>query len=267
MRALLLAAGPGTRLRPLTDLLPKCLAPIKGRPLIEYWMNILRRSDIERMLVNTHYLPELVAEVVNENPASKLTQLVHEPQLLGTGGTIRANKAFCSGTDVLVAHADNLSVFDPADFVKAHRARPDGTNITMMTFRTTTPQSCGIVVADERGVVREFHEKVASPPGNTANAAVYVFGPEAIDFVSGFKKSFVDLSTEVIPEFIGRIYCYPNRGYHCDIGTIAAWRQANAEYAGSVPDAPDPDPWSRILERQGGNLRRHIDGLLPKRAH
>jgi mannose-1-phosphate guanylyltransferase len=262
VRALLLAAGVGSRLRPLTDEIPKCLAPIKGRPLLEFWLAMLARARFKRILVNTHYLPDMVREVVGGNELAPRIELVHEATLLGTGGTVRANAAFCYGGDVLVAHADNLSLFDPAEFMRVHAARPLGCEITMMTFETPTPQSCGIVVCDASGVVREFHEKQPHPPGNVANAAVYVFSAEVVRFLGSLKDSIVDLSTEIVPRYLGRILTWPNRRYHTDIGTLSAWREANRDYPVPPPAAPRPDPWANILERRSRALRRHIDGLL-----
>ncbi len=82
----------------------------------------------------------------------------------------------------------------------------------MMTFRTDAPRSCGIVSTDAAGVVQAFHEKVARPPGDVANAAVYIFEPEVVPFIAGLGSAMVDLSTEVLPAFIGRNPGVPQRG-------------------------------------------------------
>ena len=87
-RALLLAAGLGTRLRPLTNHVPKCLVPIKGKPLLGYWLDLLLRAGIERVLVNTHYLPDPVRRFCAESPWANRIDLVHEESLAGTAGTI-----------------------------------------------------------------------------------------------------------------------------------------------------------------------------------
>lgn len=241
MRALLLAAGLGTRLRPLTDTIPKCLVPIQGRPLLGIWFDLLFGSGaIERALVNTHWLESKVNEFVTQSNWRGRVDLVAEPVLLGTGGTIVANRAWLDGGPFLVAHADNLTDFDVAGLVRAHAARPAGCAITMLAFRTDNPQSCGILETDGRGVVRHFHEKVANPPGNLANAAVYVFEPEVADFALGFGRPFVDLSTEVIPHFLGRILAVETGGYHRDIGTPEALALAESEWRpGAVPKLMD----------------------------
>ena len=117
MRALLLAAGIGSRLRPITETVPKCLVPIHGRPLLDYWLNLIFGRDlIERAVINTHYLVETVEAHVAASPWCDRIDLVYEPELLGTGGTLKANRALYGDDDgVLVAHADNLTDFDVAD--------------------------------------------------------------------------------------------------------------------------------------------------------
>jgi len=232
MRAVLLAAGLGTRLRPLTDELPKCLVPIQGRPLLSYWLDLLLPNGIERVLVNTHYLPEMVRHFVAQSRWHERITLVHEEHLLGTAGTVLKNRDFFQGKTFLLAHADNLTRFDVQDFVKRHQLRPAGTLITMMTFRTDTPRACGIVEEDARGVVTRFHEKVATPPSDLANAAVYILEPAVLDFLSGLNKVFIDFSTEVIPAFLGRICTWENTGYHRDIGTPESLQQAEKEFSG-----------------------------------
>jgi mannose-1-phosphate guanylyltransferase len=232
LRALLLAAGMGTRLRPLTEKMPKCLVPIHGKPLLAYWLDLLGPSEIEAILINTHYLPEPVRRFVSTSPWRERLTLVHEDELLGTGGTILANRAFFGREPFLVAHADNLTRFDPAAFIERHRTRPAGMAITMMTFKTDAPQSCGIVEEDRGGVVTAFHEKVANPPGDHANAAVYIFEPQVLDFLAGLGKRVIDLSTEVLPHFMGRICTWHNRVYHRDIGTLESLRRAEHEFLG-----------------------------------
>lgn len=230
MRALLLAAGLGTRLRPLTDRVPKCLVPIRGKPLLGYWLDLLLPAGIEKVLVNTHYLPDTVKRFVAESPWRDRIVLAHEEQLLGTGGTVLANRDFFADQAGLVAHADNLTRFDVGAFLRRHARRPAEALITMMTFQTDMPRASGIVEEDELGIVTAFHEKVADPPGDRANAAVYIFEPEVVEFMQRLGKPVVDLSTEVVPAFVGRICTFFNPGYHRDIGTPESLRKAELEY-------------------------------------
>lgn len=230
MRALLLGAGFGARLRPITDRVPKCLVPIHGKPLLEYWLDLLLASGVDRVLINTHYLPEAVRQFIAGSQWKDRVTLVHEEILLGTGGTILRNRAFFENGAFMVAHADNLTRFDPLAFMARHRNRPPGVEITMMTFETDTPQSCGIVEEDSAGRVIAFHEKVAKPPGNRANGAVYIFEPAVIVFLAGLGKEIIDLSTEVIPHYLGRICTFHNTDYHRDIGSPESLRLAELEF-------------------------------------
>lgn len=234
MRTLLLAAGLGTRLRPLTDRIPKCLVSIQGKPLLGYWLDLLLLNGIERVLINTHYRPEAVRQFVASSRWRDRITLAHEDNLLGTGGTVLRNRDFFQNRAFMVAHADNLTRFDVAAFLKRHEERPAGVLITMMTFRTDAPQTCGIVEQDHHGVVTAFHEKVANPPGDHANAAVYIFEPTVLDFLAGLGKEVIDLSTEVIPAFLGRIRTFHNSDYHLDIGNPESLRRAEREYPRSA---------------------------------
>jgi mannose-1-phosphate guanylyltransferase len=230
MRALLLAAGLGTRLRPLTNAIPKCLVPIHSKPLLDYWLEHLFAADIERVLINTHWLAETVEAHVSKSEWRDRIDLVHEPDLLGTGGTVLANREWLGRQGYVLAHADNLTDFDVAEFRQRHETRPRGCAMTMLAFRTDAPKTCGILGLDGSDVVQSFHEKVENPPGNLANAAVYICEPEVTEFIAGLGKSVVDFSTEVIPHYMGRILAVETAGYHRDIGSIESLERAEIEF-------------------------------------
>ncbi len=230
MRALLLAAGIGSRLRPLTNTTPKCLVRVHDRPLLDYWLDLVFEGGIERALLNTHWLPEQVRAHVAKSRWQDRIDLVHEDELLGTGGTVLANRAWFGDQPFLVAHADNLTDFDVKGLLSAHRGRPSGCIMTMLAFRTDDPSSCGILELDSGHRVIAFHEKVKNPPGNLANGAVYVFDPEVITDIAALGKPVVDLSTEIIPNYLGRILCVETSGYHRDIGNPESLRRAHLEF-------------------------------------
>lgn len=230
MRALLLAAGIGSRLRPLTDTIPKCMVTIHGRPLLDYWLELLFAADIDRVLINTHWLAPQVQEFVRSSRWKDRIDLVHEEVLLGTGGTLWQNRDYFGEADFLLAHADNLTDFDVAAMRRAHESRPAHCVMTMLAFRTDDPRSCGILELDDKNVVQAFHEKVGNPPGNLANGAVYMFTPEIIKRLSLFEKPFVDLSVDVIPQLLSLILAFETNGYHRDIGNQESLRRAEIEF-------------------------------------
>lgn len=234
MRALLLAAGRGTRLRPLTDSVPKCLVEINGRPLLDYWIELLCGGGIVEILINLHHLPDKVRSYVERCRYPVRITTAYEETLLGTGGTLLENRDFFRGEPLVLVHADNLSYFDLRAFVRQYEQRERGIEITMLTFDTAEPEACGIVELNERGVVVAFHEKVKSPPGNLANGAVYVVSPSVVDFLAGLGKRVIDFSTEVLPRFMGRINTFHNATYHRDIGTPKSLAAAQTEYPAAL---------------------------------
>jgi len=228
MKALLLAAGLGTRLRPITNETPKCLIPIKGRPLLDIWIEILLDANITKILINTHYLHKQVEEFVENSQYKPYIELVYEDNLLGTGGTLLKNKLFFDDNDpFIVIHADNYCKCDFRDFIKSHFYKPSYTLMTMMIFKTLDPKSCGIVELDNNNVVQKFHEKVNNPPSNLANAAIYIFDSEIFGILENYKKMFIDISIDVLPKLLGKIYTYKNNNINIDIGTINNLQIAN----------------------------------------
>lgn len=230
MRALLLAAGLGRRLLPITNTIPKCLVEINERPLLDYWLELLSSGGITEILINLHYLPDAVrAYLANCRYPIKLTT-VYEKNLLGTGGTLLRNKDFFKHDPIMLIHADNLSRFDITAFNQRFQKREKNIEITMMTFDTTEPKACGIVELDDQGIVIAFHEKAENPPGNLANGAVYILSPLVLDFLTGLGKEVIEFSTEVLPHFMGRINTYHNETYHRDIGNVESLRVARRDF-------------------------------------
>lgn len=227
MKAILLAAGFGTRLRPLTNSIPKCLVPIKNKPLLQRWLEQLNEAGIGPFLVNTHYLPEQVEAFIEYSHFRDQVTLVHESELLGTAGTLMANLDFFQGEDGMLIHADNYCQADFKAFVQSHLERPKECLMTMMTFQASNPSSCGIVELDERGVVIDFHEKVASPPGKLANGAVYILSNELLKRMSENLIGVNDFSTEVLKHLVGKIYTYETSDVFLDIGTPETYAKAN----------------------------------------
>lgn len=228
MRTFLLAAGLGTRLRPLTYNIPKCLVSIKGLPLLGIWLKRLTEANIGPFLINTHYLPEQVEAFIKASPYCEQVTLINEIELKGTAGSLIANLDFFQGEEGLIIHADNYCLADFTAFQRAHINRPPECLMTMMTFRTNNPSSCGIVKLDERGIVSDFYEKADHPPGNLANGAIYILTPELLKKLGTDYRESKNFSTEIISQFIGRIYSYETSQIFIDIGNPDNYDQANS---------------------------------------
>jgi mannose-1-phosphate guanylyltransferase len=229
VKTILLAAGFGTRLRPLTDNIPKCLVPIKGKPLLQIWLERLSDADFKEFLINTHYLSNQVNNFINGSKFKNNCILKNEIVLLGTAGTLLSNLNFIGEEECMLVHADNYCLADFKEFIKSHNQRPTYCLMTMMTFRTDTPSSCGIVELDDNNVVIGFHEKVESPPGNLANGAIYILSNVLIKIIHEKFSTVTDFSTEILPHLSGKIYTYETNELFMDIGSPEAYLKANSK--------------------------------------
>ncbi|MDF1882102.1 nucleotidyltransferase family protein [Sulfurimonas sp. MAG313] len=239
MKALLLAAGLGTRLRPITNHIPKCLVPINGKPLLQYWLENLSKVGVEEFLINTSYLSEQVEEFVSSSIYKDKITLVHEDELLNTGGTLLKNREFFDDEEFMLIHADNLSICDFDKFILSHKNRPKDCDITMMLFKSKDPSSCGIVEL-VNNVVVGFHEKVDFPPSNLANAAVYICSEKILYFLESLNKKDIDFSIDVLPKYMGKINTFFNDIYHRDIGTVQSYALSQIE----ILDVLNDNTWT-----------------------
>ena len=229
IRALLLAGGLGSRLRPLTDQIPKCMVPIKDEPLLQRWLRHLRSIGCEQVIINTHYLSDQVnsfLDKIQRDFGNMSIIRVHEKELKGTAGTLVANLDYFDSCTSLLIHADNVTnnILEP--LLKAHENRREGCLVTMLTFETESPSQCGIVEVDKYGVVQAFYEKVQDPPGNRANGAIYIFDQDFIKFLRSSGHKYQDFSTEILPLLVGKIQTWHTNEPYMDIGTPEALAKA-----------------------------------------
>ncbi len=227
MKAILLCAGLGTRLRPLTNKTPKCLMKIKGKPLLQIWLEQLTKNGVNEFLINTHHLSSKINDFVRKSKYREKITVMYEANLLGTAGTLLSNSNFFNQEDGLLIHADNYCSADLYKFMNFHFSRPRNCEITMMTFRTNEASKCGIVVTDSDNIVREFYEKKNNPPGNLANGAIYILSNKALQEIKNKYYNAKDFSLEIIPEFLNRIYSYEINELLIDIGTIENYKKVN----------------------------------------
>lgn len=231
MKAVLLAAGKGTRLRPLTDSVPKCLIPIGGVPMLSIWLRLLKKHGIEEVLINTHYHAGQVDDFLASDDSGVKVKAVYEEELLGSAGTVLANRDFFKGEEgFFIIYADNLTNLDLTRMAEFHRNKNKIGLLTMGLQRAEKPSACGIATLDSLGLIRSFIEKPERPASNLANAGVYVAGQGIFDYIPSDKR-LVDFGFDVFPSLIGKIYGYEIEEYLLDIGTLENYKRANKEWS------------------------------------
>jgi NDP-sugar pyrophosphorylase family protein len=228
LKALVLAAGRGTRLRPLTDHVPKPLAPVAGRPVVEHLLKRLPGAGVRAAVFNLHWRGDQIVDRLGDGERFGVPlSYVREPELRGTAGAIAGVAPFLGDEDFLVVSADGFHDVDIAGLAARHRA--SGAAATITVKRLAAPESCAIVEHDDGGLVTRFVEKPA--PGEVftdlASIGIYCFSPAVLPLIPGRPY---DIAGELIPEVLHRglpVAVYPTNAYWNDIGTLAELRNAN----------------------------------------
>jgi mannose-1-phosphate guanylyltransferase len=229
MKAFLLAGGHGTRLKPLTDSTPKCLLPIRGIPMLQVWFDLCRRHGIDEVLINLHSHAEAVCQFIEKKKNGLRVHLFEEESLLGSAGTLLANRRWVEEEAFFwVFYADVLTTADMNHFLDFHRRR--GQLATIGVYEVPDPTRCGIVRIDEEGIVRDFVEKPAVPPGYLAFSGLMVATPALLDAIPD--TSPVDLGFHVLPRLVGRMAAYRISDFLIDIGTMETYRTAQLTWPG-----------------------------------
>lgn len=229
MKAYLLAAGLGTRLKPLTDSMPKCLVPIAGQPLLGIWFDLCARHGISEVLVNLHHLPDAVRAFVAAYHGPLRVETVHEPVLLGSAGTVSAQRDFVAGEAAFwILYADNLTDVDLTRMLAFHHSRH--ADFTIGLAPTDTPREKGILTLDDDSRVLDFTEKPPAPRSNLANAGLYIAGPSLFELLAATAPRPFDFGFHVLPQLVGRMHGYRISEYLQDIGTPAALASAESHW-------------------------------------
>ncbi|RPI33485.1 MAG: nucleotidyltransferase family protein [Nitrospiraceae bacterium] len=226
MKAFLLAAGKGTRLQPLTFHTPKCLVPVRGKPLLEYWFDLFEIYGINEVLINTSHLSEKVRNYIKENSRGLKITLTYEETLLGSGGTIKKNRDFVAGADsFFIFYADNLTNIQLNKMISFHeKHRRD---FTLALFTVPNPSECGIVEMDEYANIMSFIEKPAYPASDLAFAGIMLSSPKLMDHFPD--ADIFDLGHDVLPRVVGHASGYIIEDYLLDIGTPEKLYQAESD--------------------------------------
>lgn len=238
MKAMILAAGLGTRLRPLTDRLPKPLLPVSGRPLIEWTLLLLRRYGVRDVIINLHHLGHLIEQALGDGSAFAMRiAYSREPVLLGTGGGLKQAEPFFSGEPFLVVNGDTLFDLDLTAMAAAHR---EGRSIATMALRADPePERWGAVEVDAEHHVLRINGRGRDGGGRTSKrmfAGVHLMHPRLLaDVPVGRDSSVIEAYVRAIQggETVGG---YEWSGYWSDIGTPERYEQARRDAEAGVID-------------------------------
>jgi mannose-1-phosphate guanylyltransferase len=228
MKAFLLAAGLGTRLRPYTDAIPKCLLPIRGVPMLEIWLSLCRMHGISEVLVNTHSHAETVKSFIRQHNGGVHVTVVEENELYGSAGTLRMNRHWVGSESTFwVFYADVLTCANLSRMIECHSA---DSAATLGVYSVPDPQRCGIVSVDKDGLITDFVEKPAYPKGNLAFAGLLVGTQDLLDAIPD--QPIADLAFDVLPRLTRRMRAYPIPDYLLDIGTVDNYESAQTDWPG-----------------------------------
>ena len=281
MRAMILAAGLGTRLRPLTYVMPKPVAPVLNRPIVAWIAELLARHGFEDVVANLSYLPEQIREVLGDGSGFGLRiEYSEEPEPLGTAGGVGKVRDFLGETDsFLIISGDALTSIDLSAMREAHEANVErGAIATLATKRVEDTTQFGVAITDDEGRIQGFQEKPepAEALSDLANCGIYMFRSEIFDHFpppdqispagdDDQPAGFVDWAMDVFPALLdGDIPFYSHEidAYWNDVGSVGEFVQGNLDaLSGMVGiDPPAAQVSAGVYAGEGSDL----DGVKVK---
>ncbi len=218
---MVLAAGLGTRLRPLTYEITKPMVPVLDRPVMEHILDLLARHGFEQIVANLHYFPDSIREHFGER-----LQYRYEEELLGTAGGVRACASFFGEEAFLVISGDALTDIDLGALAERHRA--SGGVATLAVKKVPDTREYGVVLHDRDGRITGFQEKPAPEEAlsDLGNCGIYVFDPAIFDYFP--PRPFVDWAQDVFPVLLENdvpFHIHEVREYWNDVGSLAELRR------------------------------------------
>ena len=221
MKAMVLAAGLGTRLRPLTYEIPKPMVPVLDRPVMAHILELLERHDFGKVIANLHYFPDTIRDYFGERVSYR-----YEEELLGTAGGVRACAEFFGGEPFLVISGDALTDVDLTALIERHRSA--GGIATLAVKKVPDTREYGVVVHDHSGRITGFQEKPEPEDAlsDLGNCGIYVFSPEIFEHFP--ERPFADWAQDVFPALLERevpFYIHEVREYWNDVGSLGELRQ------------------------------------------
>lgn len=228
MRAVLMAGGSGTRLRPLTCDLPKPMVPILNRPIAEHIINLLKRHGIHEVIATLYYLPDVMRDYFQDGSefGVQITYAVEEDQPLGTAGCVKNIEGLLDDT-FLVISGDSVTDFDLSRAIAFHKEKQS--KATLILTRVPNPVEFGVVITDEDQRINRFLEKPSTSEifSDTVNTGIYILEPEVLKYLPKDEES--DFSKDLFPLLLEHeepMFGYIAEGYWCDVGHLDAYRQA-----------------------------------------
>ncbi len=217
MKALLLSAGYGYRLKPYTNTLPKCLLPICGKPLLFHWLDLLEKEKISEVLINTHYLSENIKQAITSRTNNIKIKITYEKELLGSAGTIFFNRDFFENEEnFLLLYSDNLTNVPLTSLINFHYKK--NSTFTTYVYETNNPTEKGIFEIDEKtGNVIGFEEKPQNPKSNYANAGLGVLNKKIFNYSTS--ETPLDFAKSIMPLIISETNVLKTNDLIIDIGT------------------------------------------------
>jgi NDP-sugar pyrophosphorylase family protein len=229
MKAMILAAGLGTRLRPLTEEISKPMVPIVNRPVMEHIVDLLATHGFREIFVNLHYHPEVITRHFGDGSRWGVSIVYsYEEELLGTAGGVKRLQGELGDDTFLVISGDALTDLDLTRLVEFHKGR--GGIATLVLTPVEDPSKYGVVLTDEEGRVKGFQEKPSREEArsNVANSGIYVFEPAVLDMIP--EGTNYDFGSQLFPRFLQEgIECSGNRhdDYWNDGGSIDEYKAGN----------------------------------------
>jgi len=228
MKAMILAAGKGERLRPLTDTVPKPMIPVAGRPLIEYTLSFLRRHGIGEVVINLHHLGNVIEEHLGDGSRCGMKiSYSHEEHLLGTGGGIKHAEPLLGKDTFVVVNSDILVDVDLGEVLRFHKDKK--ATATMVLRDDRDVDRYGAIEIDSQGCVRQFLGKLPFPGSGLRRlmfTGVHVLEPEIFSFM-GQEQGPFSITGSTYPAMLGageRVFGYEMKGFWIDLGMWSQYK-------------------------------------------
>lgn len=230
MKAMIMAAGVGSRLMPLTSEIPKPLMPVANRPLLENTIKLLKKHGFNQLICNLHHHAELILEHLHNDQYRDINlNYSLEEELLGTAGGVKNCEGFLDETFVVMS-GDALTDIDLSGLLAQHKA--NGALATIALKEEEQVEQFGVVQIDERGKILRFQEKPKAHEAisKLANTGIYVFETEVFQYIPPHK--FYDFGQQLFPFLVKNaapFFGVAISDYWCDVGNLSTYRQANED--------------------------------------